>query len=136
MSITSMARSPELEPPGSESLNEKDRTLNKLSRQFELISHELQTDSNFLIKMADSEIPEEHAEVRTAVLHRVKEELKMLNQLVLDIERTEGIIDVTPERKLLDGDTPQIVRRRIVTDDRGALKENSAFHASVCVTLT
>ena len=57
--------------------------------------------------MADSEIPEEHAEVRTAVLHRVKEELKMLNQLVLDIERTEGIIDVTPERKLLDGDTPR-----------------------------
>lgn len=94
-------RDPELEPPSAEILNEKDRALNLLSQKFEAIARELGANSFRLIRVADSEIPEEHAEVRTDILYQVREQVATLNQLILEIEREEKIIDITPDRKLL-----------------------------------
>ena len=100
------ARNPEFEQPGAENLNEQDRKLNLLGTQFERVAHNLNTNSIRMIKMADSEIPDEHSEVNTDVLSQVKDQLKALTQLVQEIEQAQGIIDARPERKLLESTEP------------------------------
>lgn len=98
-----------LEPPGSENLSPKDRQLNLLSRKFELATNALNADSYRLIKVADSEIPEEPAELKTDVLARVKETLKILNNLITPSEeRNETLFSFRPS----DGVTKDLISRR------------------------
>ena len=94
-------RNPEFEPPGAENLNEQDRKLNMLGTQFEQVANSLNNNSLRLVKMADSEIPDEHSEVNTDVLSQVKDQLQALTQLVREIEQAQVIIDAQPERKQL-----------------------------------
>lgn len=85
-----------------EGLTEKDKQLNKLSENFIQVSDALHADSYMLVIPADSEIPNEHADVRTEVLGSVKNEIATLSRLVTEIEKAAGIIDVQPERERLE----------------------------------
>jgi len=79
--------------PGIEILSERDIKLNELSRKLEGIVDGIKRDSVFLIKMADKESPDEHAEVDTDSLGGLKLKIKSLEDLIREVEEVYGIIE-------------------------------------------
>jgi hypothetical protein len=80
------------EAPGAEQLGERDRKLNELARMIEVAAHALGPESYKVIKVADSQDSESHAELRTDEVAKLKEKVALLNRLLSEAESAAGII--------------------------------------------
>ncbi|HVN26410.1 MAG TPA: hypothetical protein VMT99_02035 [Candidatus Paceibacterota bacterium] len=102
-----MPKNPEFGPKRGSELTEKDRMLNELAYKFSAVTNKLNGESFRVIKIVDSDEtarePGEHAEVNTDSLGNVKEQLALLHQLVIEIEKAGGIIDAELSPRLLEG---------------------------------
>ena len=84
-----------------EKLTESDKRINELAYRLDDIARGFSYDATSTITMADSEIPDKHAEINTEALANLKLRTQKLQELIGEIEAVAGIVDGEPSRDLL-----------------------------------